>query len=82
MPGREPDRTRILGQVVQPQWFRLADQHPEDAATARQRANLRAQVVVDPVGDELLELRSARVDHAECRVASARQLSCRFHEPA
>ena len=37
MSGREADRTRILGQVVQPQRLRLADQHAEDAATARQR---------------------------------------------
>ena len=82
MSGREADRTRILREIVQPQRLRLADQHAEDAPSARQRADLRAQVVVDPVGDELLELRAARVDHPERRVASTCQLGRRLHEPA
>ena len=81
MSRREADRARVLREVVQPQRLRLADQHPEDAAPARQVADLRAQVVVDAVGDELLQLDPVRVDHAERRVASAGQLGRRLHEP-
>ena len=82
MPGREADRSRVLREIVQPQRLRVADQHPEDAATPRQRADLGAQAVLDPVGDELLELRAARVDHPERRVAGTCQLGRRLHEPA
>ena len=81
MSRREADRARILREVVQPQRPRLADQHPEDAAPARQVADLRAQVVVDAVGDELLQLDPVRVDHAERGIASAGQLGRGLHEP-
>ena len=81
MPRWEPDRPRILGEVVQPQRRRVADQHPENPAAARHRADLGAGVGVDAVREELLQLRAARVDHAERRVARARQLGRRLHEP-
>ena len=81
MRRRKTDRARILGEVVQPQRLRVTDQHAEDAAAARQGADLGACVGVDAVRDELLEFRPARVDHPERRVAGARQLGRRLHEP-
>ena len=37
----EPDRARVVGDVVQPQRLRVPDQHAEDAAPARQVADRR-----------------------------------------
>ena len=60
MAGREADRARVLGQVVQAQRLRVADQHAEDAAPARQVADRRVRLRVDAGGDEALELVSRR----------------------
>jgi hypothetical protein len=78
---READRARILRKVVQPQRVCLANQHPEDAASARQGADGPVRLRVDAVRHEPLELEAACGDHAERRVAGASQLGGRLHEP-
>ena len=81
MCGRKADRAQVVGEVVQPQRLRLLDQHSENSASPRQRADRLAHVAVDPVRHELLELGAARVDHAERGIASAGQLGRRLDEP-
>ena len=60
---------------------RLADQHAEDAAAAREVADRGLRLGVDAGGQEALELRAARVDHAERRVARAGQLGGGLDDP-
>ena len=45
--AREADRARVVGDVVQAERARLADQHAEDAAPARQVADRRVRLLVD-----------------------------------
>ena len=52
----------------------VLDQHAEDAAAARELADRSPVRLADPEGDEALQLVAAPVDHAERRVARARQL--------
>ena len=81
MIRREADRARIVGEVVQAERLRFAEQHAEDAAALRQLADRRLHVRVDPVGDEALEPRPGWVDHAERRVARPGQLRRRLQQP-
>ena len=45
--AREADRARVVGEVVQPQRARLADEDAEDPAAARQVADRRVRLGVD-----------------------------------
>ena len=69
MARREADRARILGDVGEAQRLPVADQDAEDPAAARQITDRRARLLVDADGDELLEPRARRIDHAERSVA-------------
>jgi hypothetical protein len=71
---RKPDRAVVAYDVVQAQRTRVANQHAEDAAAARQLADRGVGLGVDAVRDEALELLAARVEDAESRVACAGQL--------
>ena len=55
MARREADRARIVRDVVQPQRRRVADEDAEDAAPARQVADLAPRRLVDAGRDESLE---------------------------
>ena len=77
---READRARILGDVVQAQRLRLADEHAEDAAPARQVADRGMGLLVDAGGEEPLEALARAIDDAERRVARFGQLGGRLGE--
>ena len=73
MVGREADRARIVGDRLEPQRAGVGDQRAEDAAAAREGADLRRRVGVDAGVEEALERRPGLVDHAERRIAGAGQ---------
>ena len=64
VPGK-PDRARIVGDVVQPERPRLADEDAQQAASSRQVADRSVRLLVDARGEEPLEPSSGRVDHPE-----------------
>ena len=74
MIRRYADRTRVGGEVVQPERSRVPHEHAEDPATARQHADRSAILVADSVRDELLELGPLRIEDPERRVPGAGQL--------
>ena len=81
MVGGKPTEAVVLGDVVQAERPRVADEDAQDAAPARQVADRRMGLGVDAVRDEALELSAGRVDDAERRVAGAGQLGGRLEEP-
>ena len=75
MCEREPIGLGVRADLRQTQRPRLADQHPEDAAPARQFADGAMGVLVDAGGQEALKALAPLVEHADGRVARARQLA-------
>jgi hypothetical protein len=73
MVGWKADRAGIVAQVVETEWPRVLDEHSEDAAAARQFADGVGLSLLDSGEDEALQAYAARVDHAECCVACARE---------
>ena len=71
MVRRKADRARVVREVVQPEWSRLVDQHPEDAAARRRAAEQAPLLVVSPV---VMKRRDAAVgpEHPERGVPGAR----------
>ena len=69
MVRREPDRSRILLQIAQPQDLRLVNQHAKDSPATRKVADRRARLLVDSSGDEPLQCRARAVDHPKHGVA-------------
>ena len=67
--------------VGEPQRPRVLDQHAEHAVPARQVADLAVRVLVDPDGQEALELLAALVEDADRRVARAGQLTGDLEQP-
>ena len=65
----------MAADVLESQRLRVLDQDAEDAATARRVADRGTDLVVDPAGDEALELLTLLVEHPERRVAGTRQLT-------
>jgi len=65
----------VRADVVQAQRVRIADQHAEDAAPAREVADRPVRGLVDARGEEPLELGALLVEHADGRVARARELA-------
>ena len=74
MVGREADRARVVGDVVQAEGSRLADEDPEDAAAPRKVADGGARLLVDTRRDEALEPPPGRVDDAERGVPGVGEL--------
>src|SRR5579862_3307327 len=74
MVGREPDRARIVGEVVQAQRTRVADQHAENSPAAREIPDRRMGLGVDAGREEALELLAGPVDDPERGVARPGQL--------
>ena len=72
--GGNPTARGSRHEIVEAQRRGVLDQHPEDAAAARELADRRPVRLPDPEGDEALQLVAAPVDHAERRVARPRQL--------
>jgi fructose-bisphosphate aldolase class 1 len=73
---------RMLVDVAQPQWDRLADQLAEDAASARQVADRPLGPIVDPEVDKTLELGAIAVKHTQRRVLGRGELSRSLHNRA
>jgi hypothetical protein len=76
MALRKAVAVRILANVAQTQWVRVGDQESEYAAPARQVADRGPRLLVDPDGQELLELRPFLVENAERGIASSGDLAC------
>jgi hypothetical protein len=74
VPGREPDRARVLGDVGEPHRAGLAEDDAEDAAPAGLVADRRACLLVHPGREEALESRAGRVHDRERRVLCTREL--------
>ena len=66
---------------MQPQHLGLADEHTQDAATARQVTDRRPRLLIEAGRNEALERRSASVNYTECRVARPRQRRRRLDDP-
>ena len=81
MVVRKPDRARVVGDVVEPQRLRVADQDAEDAAPMRQIADRGVGVRIDPGRQEALERLPSPVDHAESCVASVGDLRGSLDDP-
>jgi hypothetical protein len=71
----------VAREVVQPQRLRVADQHAENAAPARQLTDRCVRLGIDPRRQEPLERLPCLVDHAERGVASAGELGRRLDDP-
>ena len=80
MRGREADRPRILGQVMQAERLRIVDERSEDPAPVRKGADRCVSLRVDAVRQKPLELRTGLVDDAQRGVPCARQLRRDFDE--
>ncbi len=78
--GREPDRVRILAEVVEPKRPRIRYEQAEDAAPAREIADRSLRLGVDSGDDESLELLAGRIDDAERRVFRFGQLGRRLDD--
>src|SRR5262249_8357282 len=76
----EADRARVFGDVPQAQRLRLADEHAEDPAAARQVADRVECLGSDPRGEEALEPLAGLVDDAARREARSRELGRRLDE--
>ena len=72
--GGNPTARGSRHEIVEAQRRGVLDQHPENAAAARELADRSPVRLPDPEGDEALQLVAAPVDHAERRVARPRQL--------
>ena len=75
MRERESVGLGVRADLRQTQRPRLADQHPEDPAAAGQLADRAMGVLVDTGREEALEALAPLVEHADGRVARARQLA-------
>jgi len=76
--GGEAVGVGVAFDVGQPQRLRLADQLAEDAAPARQVADVPPALLVDADVDETFELAAFGVEHAERRVPRPGQLPRRL----
>src|SRR5947209_529920 len=72
MLSREAEALRMSSDLREAQRTRILDQHPQDAAAARQIADGTVRVRVDPDREKALELAALLVEHAERRVARSR----------
>ena len=72
---REPVAAHVLADVAQTEWLWLADQLAEDAPSAWQVADRPVRLVVDPRGQEPLQLLPSGVEDPDRRVACPRQLA-------
>ena len=68
------DRPRITGEVVESERSCVVDQDSQNPTTTRPVADRLLRSLVQPVGDEPLQLPTGSVDHSEGRVAGAGQL--------
>ena len=60
MVGREADRARVFGDLVQSQRLRVTDEHAEDPSPPRQLADRGMRLGVDTRGEEALEPMAGR----------------------
>jgi len=70
----------VRADVVEAQRARVADQHAEDAAAAREVADAAVGLLVDARGEEALERLAPLVEHADRGVAGAGHVARRFEQ--
>jgi len=80
VPGGKSDGTRILREVVEPEWLRVGDEDAENAASMRRIADRRLRALVDSERHEALEAGARWVDHAEGCITCLCQLRRGFHQ--
>ena len=80
MVSGKPNGARVVAEAVESQGLGVADQHAEDAASAREVADRGVRLGVDTRRQEALEGRPGLVDDAERRIARSRQLRSRLDE--
>src|SRR5829696_6448454 len=68
-------------EIWEAQRRRVADEHPEDSAPARWRADRLDRRLVEARHDELLEPTPSLVDHAQRGVGGASQLGSSLDDP-
>ena len=78
MPCREPIARGVLSHFREAQRLLMLDQRAEHATPARQIADRALRVLVEPGGQELLELGALLVQDPERRVARAGDLPRRL----
>ena len=71
---REPERARIVGDVVELQRARIVDQDAEDSAAAREIPDLGVGLGRDTAREELLERAAAVVEYADRGKSRAREI--------
>ena len=71
----------MAAHVGQPQRLGILDEHAEDATAVRQVADRAVRLLVDALGDEVLEQLAAVVEHPDRRVAGAGQLLRDVQQP-
>jgi len=81
MVGREADRARMVGDVVEAQWAHVLDEHAEDAPALGKIADRPVCLLVDAGREEALQAAPLAVDDAERRVAGVGQLGRRLDDP-
>ena len=79
MVRREPDRHRVLREIVQAQRFVVLDDHPQHPAAGRQRPDQLPGGVVDADIDELAQ-HSALADHPQRAVSGVDQVDRGLHD--
>ena len=80
VPGRKAHGAWIVGESVEAQRPRVADQHAQDSTSVRRVADLRLELGAHAVGDEALEARAGGIDHSESRVARGGHSGGRFDD--
>ena len=81
MRQREPVRLGVRADVGQSQRLRVVDQHPEHAAPMREVADRAVRLLVDALGEELVEQLAPLVEHADRGVPRAGQLLGEVEQP-
>ena len=81
MPRGKADRAGIAGDVVQAQHLRLADHDAENSPAHRHVTDLPGLILVDPGREKALERLARGRDHAESRVARAREVGGSLDQP-
>lgn len=77
----EPDRPRVLAQVMKPERRILANQDAQNPPTPWELTDRSVCLGVDARGEEALELGAGAIDHPERCVSRTRELGRRLDEP-
>ena len=78
--GREPDRFRVLTEVVEAQQRRLRHEQPEDAVPGRQPADPLAVLRIHADDHEPVQPPAVRRQHSQGPVSGVHVPDCRLHD--